>query len=70
RADAALVDATSARLYLREHDEWNTSYMSVSDALYAAAVRIDRWSMWAAVNDALFSLLEDGSIQALLDRWL
>ncbi|MBL8163496.1 MAG: amino acid ABC transporter substrate-binding protein, partial [Anaerolineae bacterium] len=47
RADAALVDATSARLYLREHDEWNTSYMSVSDALYAAAVRIDRWSMWA-----------------------
>jgi polar amino acid transport system substrate-binding protein len=70
RADAALVDATSARLYLREHSDWNAGYVPVSDALYAAAVRIDRWSTWVAVNEALWSLLDDGTVQALLDRWL
>lgn len=70
RADAALVDATSARLYLREHDDWDAIYVPVSDALYAAAVRIDRWPTWWAVNEVLLSLLQDGSVQALLDRWL
>ncbi len=70
RADAALVDATSARLYLREHPEWNAQYQHVTDAWYAIAVRSDRYERWAVVNTALEALTEDGTLEAILARWL
>jgi len=70
KVDAALVDATSALLYLREHPNWNAQYRYVTDAWYAVAVRIDRFERWAAVNEALQSLADDGTLDAILARWL
>jgi arginine/lysine/histidine transporter system substrate-binding protein len=67
---AALVDATSARLYLREHSVWNANYQHVSDSLYAIAVRIDRGRTWDAMNRALQSLFDDGTLDAIIRRWL
>ncbi len=69
-ADAALVDATSARLYMRENADWNGQYHYVTDSWYAVAVRIDRFEMWAVVNEALQSLADDGTLDAILARWL
>jgi polar amino acid transport system substrate-binding protein len=69
-ADAALVDATSARLYLREHRGWNGQYRYITDSWYAVAVRIDHYEMWAAVNQALQSLVDDGTLDEILARWL
>lgn len=69
-ADAALVDATSGRLYLREHPDLQAHSLQITDALYAAALRIDRGQTWEAVNRAIASLFEDGTIQALLEKWL
>lgn len=69
-ADAALVDATSALLYLRNHTGWNASYRYVTDSWYAVAVRLDRFELWAVVNEALQSLANDGALDAILSRWL
>jgi ABC-type amino acid transport substrate-binding protein len=68
-ANAALVDATSALLYLREHSEWKAQYHYVTDSWYAIAVRIDRLPMWAAVNQALQSMADDGTLEGILARW-
>lgn len=69
-SDATLADSTSIRLYLREHPDWNADYTQVTDVLYAIAVRIDRGQTWAAVNEALQSLVDDGSLEAIIARWL
>ncbi len=70
QADAALVDATSARLYLRDHPQWTAKLQYVSDSLYAIAVRISRGKTWEAVNFALQSLADDGTLAAIVSRWL
>jgi ABC-type amino acid transport substrate-binding protein len=69
-ADAALVDATSALLYLREHADWKAQYRYVTDSWYAAAVRVDHFERWAAVNQALQSLADDGTLDTIVARWL
>lgn len=69
-ADAALVDAVSARLYLREHPDWNASLSYVTHATYSIAVRVDRLRLLGAVNDALQALIDDGTIDEILRRYL
>ena len=73
-ADAAIVDAVSARLWLREaspadHDLGLASEPVTSDP-YAAAVRQDYPRLHAAINAALQVLDEDGTLQAIISRWL
>lgn len=70
QADAALTDATSARIYLRAHPEWRAAYTYITDSFYAIAVRVDRGRTWDAVNRALQSLLDDGTLEAIVKRWL
>ncbi len=69
-SSAALVDATSARLYLRQHQDWNTSLIPTSDALYALAVRTDHGLTLEALNRELEKLLGDGTVAALIAKWL
>lgn len=69
-SDGALVDATSARLYLREHQDWAAQYSSVTDVLYAMAVRIDRGTTYDAINGVLAMMIEDGTLETILNRWL
>jgi ABC-type amino acid transport substrate-binding protein len=69
-AVAALVDSTSARLYIREHSDWQAQYQYITDNWYAAAIRADRVEMWAAVDEAMRSLADDGTLDTILARWL
>lgn len=69
-ADAALVDATTGRLYLRQHPGWDAQYEYVTAALYSIATRIDNRHVWRRVNRDLLALLSDGTIEAILRRWL
>lgn len=69
-ADAALVDAITARLYLRDRAEWNANYSYVTDTLYALVTRGDRPDVAARIDAALAELFADGTVAALLDRWL
>lgn len=69
-ADAALVDAVTTRLYLREHPDWSAFAVYVTDTSYAMAVRSDRGAVWAILNDALEALAFDGRLDAIIARWL
>lgn len=69
-ADAALVDAITARLYLEEHPGWKATMHYVTDVWYAAAVRADRDRVWDAMNSALEALAQDGTLDHIIDRWL
>lgn len=69
-SDSALVDSVSARLYLRQHPNWQAQMNTVTDVLYAIATRIDRGRTWEAVNGALQSLMDDGTVEKIIARWL
>lgn len=69
-ADAALVDATSARLYLRDHADWQAAMQPVTDELYVIAARINRVTMWARVDTALEALTSSGTLDRIIARWL
>ncbi|MEL6149272.1 MAG: transporter substrate-binding domain-containing protein [Chloroflexota bacterium] len=69
-ADAALVDATTTRLYLREHQDFNASAEQITHAFYTVTLRNDRPDMLAVINDTLQQLYDDGTLDAILDDWL
>lgn len=68
-ADAALVDAPSLGVYLRDHRDWQTYFSYITDAPYAIALRIDRTATWEAVNRALQALIDDGTLDQIHQRW-
>ena len=70
---AAIVDAVSARLYLRESTRGNRLRIAgqpLYDELYVIAVHPDADALQAAIDQALIDLRERGELDALLDRWL
>jgi len=69
-ADAALVDAVTARLYLRDHADWHPSLSYVTDNLYAIATQSRRPEISVVVNEALQSMIDDGTLQQIINRWL
>lgn len=68
-ADAALVDALDARLYLRDND-WSGKLHQVSEQHLAIALPDEPQGRWQVVERALRSLLERGEVARLLDRHL
>jgi ABC-type amino acid transport substrate-binding protein len=70
QADAALVDAVSAGLYRREHPNWNAQTHIVTVAPYAIASRANRPDVADAISRVLENMLTDGTIDALLDKYL
>ncbi len=70
QADAALVDATTARLYFSEYPDWDSGYEYVTHSLFAIAVRRDRVFEWELINQTLTEMWDDGSLEAIVDHWL
>lgn len=70
QANAALVDATSARLYLRDHPDWRAEINPVTDSLYVIASRADRPTLAERISAALDALEADGHLARLIARWL
>ena len=69
-ADAAIVDATTLRLYQGDHADWMARYEYVTHDLYAIAIRIDRVEAAKLVDGALNALKETGELARIVDRWL
>lgn len=69
-ADAAIVDATTLRLYLGKQRNWQARYKHLTHELYAIAVRIDRVDAWQLVDGAVETLIESGEIASIIDKWL
>ena len=69
-ADAALVDAISARLYLREHSIWQPQMNHVTDVPFVIAVRIDHINTYLEITASLEHLLEGRVMDSIISRWL
>jgi ABC-type amino acid transport substrate-binding protein len=69
-SSAALADQISARLYMREQPDWRIHQSSVTSTLFAIAVRADQPRLAAALNRALDQLEADGTLGAIIDRYL
>lgn len=71
-ADAALVDAVSARLYLRAHPDspLRLAAQSVQADPYVVATAPGSRELAGKINAALEDMAEDGTLAALLEKWL
>jgi polar amino acid transport system substrate-binding protein len=69
QADAALVDATSARLHLSEH-KWEAQLSYVTDHWHPVAVRSDQVARWQMIDKALQVLDDNGTLDEIINRWL
>lgn len=69
-ADAALVDAVSAHLYMDQHPDWQPQMHSVKPREYVIAVQFFRGETFDAVNGALVDLIENGTVDAIIEAWL
>lgn len=69
-SDAALVDAISGRLYLRQHQTFEAVEMQVSDTLFAIALSTKRGNRWRTVNEALKKMIDAKIVDEILNRWL
>ncbi len=67
-ADAAIVDAISARVY--PNADALAVVETVTDEWYAAAVRQEGAALWRALDAALGGLIDDGRLEAIISRWL
>ena len=66
--DAIMLDAISLREYLHDHPDAPIIATYLTAEFYAGAVRIDRRDVLYHVNGAMLVLLNDGSIDKLLER--
>ena len=69
-ADAAMVDATTLRLFQRKQSNWAIPSEYITSDPYAIAARIDRHDAWQLVNRALIALKERGEVAKIIDDWL
>lgn len=69
-ADAALIDAISARLYLRDYPDWDVHHTYITVVPYVIAARHDRVPLWEVVEQTLQALEENGTLIAIIDKWL
>lgn len=69
-ADAALVDTVSARLYTQAHPDLRmASRTSVPDE-YVIAMRDANYRLIDAIERALAGMKADGTLDAIINRWL
>lgn len=69
-ADAALVDATTLRLYQREYPNWQVARFHLTHDYLAIAVPRNRHGAWKLVDDALAALIESGQLATIIDKWI
>jgi polar amino acid transport system substrate-binding protein len=67
---AAIVDAVSARLFIRDRGELQIVGDPLYDESYVVAVHPRAHSLQQAIDQALIDMRESGELDALLDRWL
>jgi ABC-type amino acid transport substrate-binding protein len=69
-ADAALVDTVSARLYLRQHDDLAMATRTTVPDGYVIAMRRQNYRLTSAVDRILADMTVEGTLDAIIARWL
>jgi polar amino acid transport system substrate-binding protein len=70
QADAALVDAVSARLFRRRHPQVVLAGQTVVPDTYAVVTRGRSFDLAGVINAALEAMNADGTLERILARWL
>ena len=70
QADLALVDAISARLFVKDHPEFVVSSIPVIAYPYVMAVRRSDWRLYLELSQALDALRRSGQLDEIIARWL
>ena len=70
QADAALVDAVSAHLYLREYPSWRINMINITHQPLVIAVELDRSETLKAINQALDNLNTSGQLEEIISGWM
>jgi ABC-type amino acid transport substrate-binding protein len=68
--DAALVDTVSARLYLEQHDGLAMATRTTIPDGYVIAMRRQNYRLTSAVDRLLADMTADGTLDAIIARWL
>ncbi len=68
--DAALVDTVSARLYLKTHKDLVMADKTTVSEGYVIALRKANFRLIDAVERALDDMIADGTLDAIIARWL
>ncbi|MBE0689440.1 MAG: amino acid ABC transporter substrate-binding protein [Anaerolineae bacterium] len=69
-ADAALTGATDARLYARAHEDWPLIRQAITHTPFVIATGAKHGRLAAIVDDSLRRMQSDGTLDALVARWL
>lgn len=69
-ADAALVDAVSMKLYMKDHPDWEIDSNYVTHDPYVIAIHIHRPETINAVKSALHNLIKSGQVNEIISHWL
>jgi ABC-type amino acid transport substrate-binding protein len=69
-ADVALVDAISARLFVKNHPELRLSKIPLISDPYVMAVRRSDWRLYLELTQALAELRHKGVLDKIIARWL
>lgn len=69
QADAALVNAITLRLYVKEHPGWDYLRQFVTREPYAIALLQDRQDAWKLVDGALTALKERSELARIIANW-
>ncbi|MBN1203010.1 MAG: amino acid ABC transporter substrate-binding protein, partial [Anaerolineae bacterium] len=68
--DAALVDTVSARLYLAQHSDLVMACRTTRADGYVIAIRKANFRLIKETERALDTMIADGTLEAIIDRWL
>ncbi len=69
-ADAALTDAISGRLFLRDHDDLKRLPQSVTVEPFALVVRSEDEQLLTVLNQSLATLQQSGQLDQIESKWL
>lgn len=69
-ADAALVDAISARIYLAQNEQLHVAGEPVTVEPFAMVVRKEDEQLLSNLNEALEQLEASGELEAIIRRWM
>lgn len=70
KADAALVDTISARLYLKQHPDLIMASKTAVPDQYVIAMRQANFELTKAVDRILADMIADGTLDKIIARWL
>ena len=70
KVDAVIIDKAPAEVFVQQNEGLTLLSSSYADEDYAICFRKGNTELQKAVNDALNELIEDGTVQAIIDKYI